>query len=389
MILEDNSEFLDMFGNTEYKRRSKKNIKKFLPWHRLRKQVVREMQWCESVKPLIQNLKEIDRPLKYLGLPGTDLLDIRLLHQEICIPKDIELFFLGFNTDADPENENQIEADISLEEVKQLSHIDPASKIRSDMFETISAQTNMAHQVSKKHAPYDIVNIDLCDGFAKEKPGLLGETMYNAITEVIGLQEKTRDPWVLFLTTRVDKKSNSPATFDRLQKIYDSNVESCPSFKSEVNTLFGANHMDLSKANTNSPKNRFNIFTTGISKWLISLGLGSSPSWDVEVLNSFSYQVWPKNPYPDLVSLAYKFTPRVSAPVDKFKLANAESTKTFTECELATKVVTRILNTMDCDKALREDPEFLESMAETCSSLMEQARYDKDAFRAWATDDAK
>ena len=385
----DDTEVMDLFGSTEYKSTSQKSSKKPRPWHRLRKHVVREFQWCGFIDPLVAGIKNSGRPLRYLGLPGTDLLDLRLIHQNICEPNKVELFFLGFNTDARPGAKDQVEADVSLDEVKRLPFIDKNSIIRHDEFQRLAEHDSLAFEIAKAHAPYDVVNLDLCDGLAKEKPGVQGVSMYNAISRVISLQEKTREPWVLFITTRVGSEYNSKSAFAELLTGYQDNINKCESFKAEVESKFGETHIDLSAANLSNPIVHFDVFTIGISKWLISLGLSAMPSWRVEVLDSLSYKVKPQNPHQDIVSIAFKFIPIVAVPADKYMLSSISGGTEVNECELATKVVNIIQGTTDCDEQLREDPELLEEIAESCSLLMEQARYDKDNFKQWAIKDAQ
>ncbi len=386
---DENDDVTGLFGNTTYSKKSGKNMKSPRSWHKLRKHVVRDFQWCESIKPLIDNLKKANRPLRYLGLPGTDLLDLRLIHQEICLPNEVELFFLGFNTEAKPGSKYQVEADISLDEVRRLGFVDSSSIIRPDAFQSMSEDKHMAFHLGMTHAPYDVVNLDLCDGLAKEDPGEFGTTMYNAVSKVIRLQEKTRDPWVLFITTRVGEEYNSKNAFNELLSGYRNNLSDCLAFRDAVEKCFGGNYIDTTSINLADPLVHFNIFTTGISKWLISLGLNSDPTWEVEVLDSLSYKVKPENPYQDLVSLAYKFTPRIKTPTDKFKLSNIDQIEPLTECELAARVVRKILETVSCDDILRDDPEVYSNILDSCCFLMSQARYDPQEFREWASQEVK
>src|SRR4051794_33064978 len=70
--------------------------KQFMPWHRPRKQFVRREQWWELVRRLYEGRPD-GAPLRYLGLPGVDLIDLRYLHDRVCNPVGRPLRFLGFN----------------------------------------------------------------------------------------------------------------------------------------------------------------------------------------------------------------------------------------------------------------------------------------------------
>src|ERR1700685_1322360 len=94
--------------------------KEFFAWHRPRKQFVRDEQWCVQITKLLDDSTEMNLDvgtLKYCGLPGSDLLDLRCFHESICVPRSMQLRFLGFNSAAGPKSEEQVELNISLDEV--------------------------------------------------------------------------------------------------------------------------------------------------------------------------------------------------------------------------------------------------------------------------------
>ena len=77
--------------------------KEFKPWHKPRKQFVRREQLSALLLRLYEK-REPGDPLCYLGLPGTDLIDLRYLHEQLCSESERPLRFLGFNTEAQPGN---------------------------------------------------------------------------------------------------------------------------------------------------------------------------------------------------------------------------------------------------------------------------------------------
>lgn len=54
----------------------------FMPWHKPRKQYIRDRQWVEHLVRLIRQkkFKHVDT-INYFGLPGGDLLDINYIHK--------------------------------------------------------------------------------------------------------------------------------------------------------------------------------------------------------------------------------------------------------------------------------------------------------------------
>src|SRR5581483_595570 len=116
----------------------------FLPWHRPRKQFVRDRQWREQIDFLLNDIELEDNVLRYLGLPGIDLLDLRYFHSKLCEPKQIRLRFLGFNNSAHPTSELQPELNVSLDEVRRLSLVDPRSDVVWDDFARLANENSLA-----------------------------------------------------------------------------------------------------------------------------------------------------------------------------------------------------------------------------------------------------
>ena len=78
-----------IFGDVEFAQ-PRTAPKEFKPWHKPRKQFVRREQLSALLLRLYENRKPRDS-LRYLGLPGTDLIDLRYLHEQLCRTKDRQL----------------------------------------------------------------------------------------------------------------------------------------------------------------------------------------------------------------------------------------------------------------------------------------------------------
>lgn len=152
----------------------------FAPWHRPRKQFVREQQWRNQIEKLLDEQPDPPKELAYLGLPGSDLLDIRYFHGEICQPRNLELRFLGFNTSQHTSGAG-IDLNTSLAEVHDLESVHEASEVLRDDFRAIADDLSQAWSRTKRMGPFDVINLDLCDGFAKEPETSEQDTHYNAL----------------------------------------------------------------------------------------------------------------------------------------------------------------------------------------------------------------
>lgn len=359
----------------------------FLPWHRPRKQYVRDQQWKSQIEQLLGDLQLDDRPLRYLGLPGVDLLDLRFFHNTICEPKQVRLQFLGFIRDANPKSSTHVELNISLDEVKKLSFIaDDRSNVIPDDFKLIAKQTSKAWKETHKLGPYDIVNLDLCDGFAMEEPGKLDVDHYSAMANLLGLQARNKDPWLLFLTSRVGKDHIHDSTLKSLLDKYQQNLSDYPGFKEDSREHFGVGDIQGLMSAIKTEKGLTDIFLTSLCKWLLSNVLQQSPPAKVELKSAIGYRVANSGGNEDLVSLALKFTPVCHPARDMLGLAAHHGITMPSEGELAQRVLRRVAKRKNADTELAGNSALHQEMADGMAQLLELARYDIRAFHSWVAD---
>ena len=371
----------DIFPITAYEAPSREE-KPFLPWHRPRKHFVRHEQWQQQIEILVDARQLEQQTICYLGLPGTDLLDIRHFHKTLCEPKELMLRFLGFNTAAHPQDEGQIELNISLDEVRKLARIDPRSDVIADDFCFLADDSSLAWGRARDLGPFDVINLDLCDGFAKHEPGCLDNNHYNAVNKLMALQAGKKQSWLLFLTTRTGQQDINATVLNSLIEKYSRNLAECASFSEKSSIDFGiGNANDLQQA-VQTPDGHLSVFLVGLCKWMIGIGVGQQPPFKVTVTSVLGYQVSPAATHNDLVSIAFKFDPTFVAAPDPMGIARAEDVRPD-ECQLATATVRRVKNRKCVDTILRENSAVMHDMVEATAELLALARYDIVEFRAW------
>lgn len=371
----------DIFGTDVYEAQ-RPSKKEFLPWHKPRKQFVRHFQWCEQVNLLLDEFRPDDGVLKYLGLPGVDLLDLRHFHTEICESKDIGLRFLGFNSGASPQSKAHTELNISLGEVCSLDMIDVQSVVMPDDFCRVADRNSLAWKKAKDFGPYDVVNLDLCDGFAVHEPSVDGATYYDALNCLISLQAKRKYPWLLFLTTRTGRQDINEQVLERLLDTYSKNLNGCPEFK-----LFSKKHLTIDddetlRAIAATPNGHLTVFLVGLCKWMLGLALGQNPPCKIEVKSTIGYCVDFDADHDDLVSIALKFEPTFGSIYDPAGLSKA-AIAALDEGKLAVKVLSRVLKRKSADNILADNAVLYEEMTLATEKLLALARYDIGAYRDW------
>ncbi|WP_415878162.1 PP_RS20740 family protein [Methylomonas sp. TEB] len=371
----------DIVGEYQYEAPQRQK-KEFLPWHRPRKQFVRDRQWRSEIVKLVEAAPPIDGVIKYLGLPGLDLLDLRYFHNTICERQNLKLRFLGFNTAAAPNDEAQTEFNLCRDEVKRLEQIDPLSDVIRDDFRLVGNPNSKAFKETAKLGPYDVVNLDLCDGFAKHPPGHLDGTHYDAMSQLLSIQARNKNPWLLFLTTRVGNNDIHRDVLDRLLDKYRENLINCTAFREKSFEHFSIqNNDDLLNAIQTEP-GLTNIFLTGICKWLLSCSINQTPPTKVKLISVFGYRVSQDANHEDLISLAIKFEPCSTAVADPFGLANHQGNRP-TECELSPNFVAKVANRKDADNILSTNDQLHGEMITAMADLLSLARYDTGAFQSW------
>src|SRR4051794_37975343 len=213
------------FQEVDYVPTERPRRNQFQAWHRVRKQWVRDKQWVEAVHRVVDGRSAVDR-LKYVGLPGVDLLDIRQLIKGICEPQSKELHYIGFDMDAGSGSQSSIELAISQQEMLSHGLVFEESSVRPDDIRTVSVTTTAAYRALKRVAPFDVINLDLTQSVLHDDPKAR-MSYQGAIRELIGLQVGHRKPWTLLLTTKVDQSDVNRDSLELLLQALEREIAEC------------------------------------------------------------------------------------------------------------------------------------------------------------------
>ena len=256
-----------IFGEIEY-RPTPAAPKTFQPWHKPRKQYVRREQLLAQLRRLYQQRRP-EEPLRYLGLPGTDLLDLRYLYENLCRDEGRPLRFLGFSTEAQPASSAHVELSLSLDEVRRLPNVDPQSDVIHDDFRRIGNDASIAWSRARSLGPFDVVNIDLCDGLASDPPQNDG-AIYGALAQLVALQAHNPEPWLLLVSTKIGRGMFDADAEQQLLTLFRKNVTNCDGFIEACQQ-----HLNLDAASVDpracSEIELLNLMIVAIGKWLSEL----------------------------------------------------------------------------------------------------------------------
>lgn len=376
----------DIIGDLVYEAAMPAVAKEFLPWHRPRKQFVRDRQWCVEIQKLHEASPLADGVLKYLGLPGVDLLDLRHFHSAVCETNGLKLRFLGFNSSARAASTAHTELNISLDEVRRLPRVDQLSDVIGDDFALVANANSIASRRARELGPFDVINLDLCDGFGAHPPaGALKHSYYDAVSSLFALQAHNKHSWLLLLTTRADKPNINADVLQALVDKYIQNLDECDLFREASRNNFDIETKAALEAAVGTPTGLVQVFVTGLCKWFAALALQNQPPTNVEVRSVIGYTVDVGSEHEDLISLAIKFTPTFVPAKDPLGLAN-HPVAPPSECKISTRALKCVAKRINADKKLAEDAELRQGMVDAMAQLLSLARYDIAAYKAWVAE---
>lgn len=351
----------------------------FLPWHHPVKQFVRSKQWLKQADRLLGDVP-IGRRVRYLTLPGADMLDVRLLG-EYLRDRGRSLECLGFNSrpannDPDFGEGGRINAESVL---RQEGIISDNSLTLPDRFQDIAVESSQANVHLRSWKAFDIINIDICGHFASgdEVPNA-----FEAMNRLVAHQRTAEQPWLLMLTTRVhpDHLAAARVHFD---SAIQRNVNLDGSFRAELATAIEIDEEHIEEELLQvwaAHDSRFvKLYAIGLGKHLLHLfhNQYQSPA-RVELKSCMAYRV--HGDVPDMLSIAFLIRPgeRVVIP------ANAPRILVIPNVEVvhANQIVRKAARLLDVDSALEDEMVLGECIAES-EELLYKCNYETSSYREW------
>ena len=312
-------------------------------------------------------------------MPGTDLIDLRYLYERICRANDRPLRFLGFNTEARPGSPAHDQLNISLDEVRRLPNVDKQSEVIHDDFRRIGNPNSIAWSRTLRHGPFDVVNIDLCDGLASDPPQK-EQSVYDALARLMALQVRNPNPWLLLVSTRIRRGMFDADAEQRLIELFRENVAKCEGFAEACNELLESDAESINPA-TCSEADLLILMITAIGKWLSALVQAQGPS-RVQLASTHGYRIDPVAAREDLVSFALRFDPVIAASPDALSPAAPVPED---ECTTAKAILRRSACRVDVDTILEQQRDLREALICETERLLADARYEVADYRAWLT----
>ena len=337
-----------------------------LPWHRPRKQLVRENQWIQFSRRLIKRERDksglrapgsSDREVRYLTLPGIDYLDVRQL-ADVCRELGCSLTSTGFESGGEG-NRYIARAQLREKSLMDAGHITRRSHTFPRRFEDIVHTNSVAYLDLRRRAPFHIVNVDACGSIAKPTAGH-ATRLINALHRIVELQlELNCGRWLLFVTTHAQTGSFAEPTLEQLWSAIFENAAENEDFREGAGDLLNAGTKSIQEAVQIASQrvgvSFLQLFSLGLAKWFLHLVGGKG--WDMQTHVPYCYSTMPQgDDTPSMVCLAFEFLPPPAGLEDRFGLGCAKPMVTEQREDTSARAIDKIREMTDADAKIRSDP---------------------------------
>ena len=369
----------------------------FQPWHRPRKQFIRERQWMHYARLLIKKersnsglpLPPIGIPeVRYLTLPGIDYLDVRLL-AELCREQECCLTSTGFLS-GEESNPTLARARVREQSLVNAGYITGNSYTFPIRFEEIATEGGQALRDLRRKGPFHIVNVDACGSLARPS-AQHANRMIDAIFRIVELQLSCKaSRWLLFVTADVRHDSVARETLQRLCRAILTNAHQSSHFGDKVRLLFGAKQSDIESvindASSGSvPDKYLKLFSLGFAKWL--LHLASEKGWNIKTHSSYCYSTESGSGRgPTMTCLAFEFVPPPAGLHDRFEVTRASVAIVDGADEPAIRAVMKVSDMDNLDERMRSSGELRAEMALHTKELLAETGYHQSVLAELETD---
>lgn len=387
----------------------------FKPWHRVRKEFIRQQQWNELTIRLakrrwFQELRQDDiewaldddakevessvtpasemqkRPLRCLVIPGDDLLDIRALWRDTQ-EHNCQICYLGFNERHGSDQEGT-RIHVANNAVTSLSRVNKNSQVIGDRFEHIIHQNSQARRYLRSYGPYHVVNLDFCGSIFPNTQSD-AQPYLKAVHEMLIYQfAEQKSPWLLFVTTEVQPSIADPGKLESFCRLARNNYNEHAEFRDEVGKFLPESAFENAEVSVNlgglTEDQMVKLFGVALGKWLLQLSHSAQPQWTVSMRRSYQYSI-NEDKGAVMLALAFEFLPNITPPVDRSGISslNIKPKEFPDEKECALKIARSVAAIQDVDIRLDAEPELKQKLTDDHASLLESAGFDRDAYVAW------
>ena len=363
------------------------DLNRLFPWHRPRKQLVREEQWAYLSRRLIEREKgrpglpkpplDADPEVRHLTLPGIDYLDVRQL-ADLCSEFGCCLTSTGFQSGGEM-NTYVARAQLREKSLIDAGHITGHSHTFPRRFEDITHTNSQAYRDLKSRGPFHIVNLDACGSIAAPRADHANR-LIDALYRIVELQlEIMTGRWLLFVTADVRPDSIAKQTLDGLRDVIFANADTNDDFRNRAAPLLDPGEADIRaavrKASEKAGTTFLQFFSLGLAKWLLDMARGKN--WEMQTHHPYCYSTMPRHDdTPSMACLAFEFLPPPPGLQHRFGVARAEPAPDPEREDTSVRAADKIGGMANADIVIGSDEPLRIRMTESLRKCLEEAGYD-------------
>lgn len=356
----------------------------FKPWHKPRKQFIREKQWFEPLKRIAKSNKyNTVNTINYFGLPGGDLLDVTYLSQKLLDHAQLrnKLFFIHGFINSDSEFKK---AQSGLSKLLDVENVSTSSKIENFEFEALSTENSEAWKRIKSIGHYHFINLDFCDC-------ILNNRTLPALYRLLDYQTKRviDTPWLLCITTRLNKAGITSDLLETFDNVLDE-VKGNAGLATVIEKAFSASLLAVVKLSDldDSQKELLNeLLQVCLIFWLVNEAIKKGCS--IELKSSYKYSVNLHDRENDMHSFVFSLEKKdIVAPDILGLVAEVENTGFTNEkiSQLNASNMNKLGRTLDLDEHLERDSKMLNQFADNMMELLKKCGYNVSTYKQVMTE---
>lgn len=366
-------------------------LTKLAPWHRPRKQFVRINQWGVLSSRVIVKSKGTPalpqqvggtHEVKYLTLPGSDLLDVEMLGG-IARELGCTLTSVGFLAGA-VGNATTARAELRREGLIEAGVISERSYTFNRRIEEITTKSSAAYRDMRTRGPYHVINLDACGSIAPPNAPNNNRLIQVVHTLVEYQFDTFRGRWLLLLTSDVRAEQFDEDVMQRLLLAIRLNCQQLPGFADGVKLFLGNHGNDIDAALqtyiAGGIDNFMRVFSLGFGKWL--LGLAREAGWDMKMHNAFCYSTTPDgDDRATMPCMAFEFRPPAVGLVDPVGIAVAPPPAVPEYAARALIVLEKIEGMENLDERMTANPEERAQLVQDTRDRLANIGYSAEALQ--------
>jgi hypothetical protein len=358
--------------------------REFQPWHHPVKQAVRAGQWAAQIERLIGDGHVEGDSLRYLTLPGADMMDVRYIGGRLRArggaPSLIEVFgFDSSKADFDRFGSQQALATLRQDQLASLE-----SSLHVGRIEEITVDKSLAQRALKQAQPFDVINLDACNYLCADKAN--GQpSLFGALNVLMQHQLPRHRAWLLFITTRADAANFNGQVADQLKSLVNQNIEhDGADFIDALNALTGLKETDggSSAAWAATDKLFLKMFAVGLGKYILHY-FNNQLLFRARVTlhSTFGYRV--SGVHPDMLALAFRVSPNqeggLGVPAERIASVPIPQPN----IDDIVKMVQRASILLDVDDTIQKDHSIRSSTVKEQADLLRATGYSLREWMAW------